>query len=333
MTYIKRQKIQLRSHLEICLTVLIFIAGVALLCWTQNVWIRLLGACVMLISQIRMMFISHDIGHRILFNNDNYNRLWSILIGGISGSPIECKSRGHHFHHLYNGNLVAYNGPLLIISKQEFNLLSDRQKLTYRATRHWSVLWFTSLMRYALIPQLRLLKGWIETKKREGHNILVLELLNQSRILKQSRREMIDTLGATAIWIIILVMSYYLNIIEWYIINLVISFCLTDILFHAQHNFSDSYASMGTIWEYEKAIEYGTCNFKFNRVGHWITANIGMHQAHHKIPNVPFFKLNSIDKKLRHEKYYKAITTNQILDSRYYLLWDAAKMKHCRCID
>ena len=90
---------------------------------------------------------------------------------------------------------------------------------------------------------------------------------------------------------------------------------------------------MGMTWEYEKAMMYGTCNFKFNKVGHWITANIGMHQAHHKNPSVPFFKLNAIDKELRHEKFYKAITSNQILHSRHYLLWDAATMKHCRCID
>ena len=329
----KKQRIEVRSHLEISQTVLIFIAGVALLCWSQNVWVSLLAAGVMLVSQIRMMFISHDIGHKILFNNDNYNRLWSILIGGISGSPIECKSRGHHFHHLYNGNLVAYNGPLMIISKQEYNLLSERQKLVYKANRHWSVLWFTSFIRYAIIPQLRLLRGWIETKNREGHNILNLEILHQSRILKQNKRETIDTLGATALWISVLAISYHFDFLGWYITNLIISFWLTDILFHAQHNFSDSYASMGMTWEYEKAMMYGTCNFKFNKVEHWMTANIGMHQAHHKNPSVPFFKLNSIDKELRHEKFYKTITSNKILDSRHYLLWDAATMKHCRCID
>ena len=329
----KKQRIEVRSHLEISQTVLIFIAGVALLCWSQNVWVSLLAAGVMLVSQIRMMFISHDIGHKILFNNDNYNRLWSILIGGISGSPIECKSRGHHFHHLYNGNLMAYNGPLMIISKPEYNLLSDRQKLVYKATRHWSVLWFTSFIRYAIIPQLRLLRGWIETKNRDGHNILNLEILHQSRILKQNKRETIDTLGATALWVSVLAISYHFDFLGWYITNLIISFWLTDILFHAQHNFSDSYASMGMTWEYEKAMMYGTCNFKFNKVEHWMTANIGMHQAHHKNPSVPFFKLNSIDKELRHEKFYKAITSNKILDSRHYLLWDAATMKHCRCID
>lgn len=329
----KRQGIEVRSHLEISQTVLIFIAGVVLLCWSQNVWISLLAAGVMLVSQIRMMFISHDIGHKILFNNDAYNRLWSILIGGISGSPIECKSRGHHFHHLYNGNLVAYSGPLMIISKQEYDLLSDRQKFVYKATRHWSLLWFTSFIRYALIPQLRLLRRWIEAKHREGHNILNLELLHQSRILKQNKRETIDTLGATALWISVLAMSYHFDFLGWYITNHVISFWLTDILFHAQHNFRDSYASMGLTWEYEKAMMYGTCNFKFNKIEHWITANIGMHQAHHKNPSVPFFKLNTIDKELKHEKFYKAITSNQILDSRHYLLWDATMMKHCRCID
>ena len=261
----KQQRIEVRSHLEISQTVLIFIAGVALLCWSQNVWVSLLAAGVMLVSQIRMMFISHDIGHKILFNNDNYNRLWSILIGGISGSPIECKSRGHHFHHLYNGNLMAYNGPLMIISKQEYNLLSERQKLVYKANRHWSVLWFTSFIRYAIIPQLRLLRGWIETKNREGHNILNLEILHQSRILKQTKREIIDTLGATALWISVLAISYQFDFLGWYITNLIISFWLTDILFHAQHNFSDSYASMGMTWEYEKAMMYGTCNFKFNK--------------------------------------------------------------------
>ena len=69
----------------------------------------------------------------------------------------------------------------MIISKQEYNLLSDRQKLVYKATRHWSVLWITSFIRYAIIPQLRLLRGWIELN-REGHNILNLEILHQSRI-------------------------------------------------------------------------------------------------------------------------------------------------------
>ena len=87
----EKQRIEVRSHLEISQTVLIFIAGVALLCLSQNAWVSLLAAGVMLVSQIRMMFISHDIGHKILFNNDNYNRLWSILIGGISGSPIEAR--------------------------------------------------------------------------------------------------------------------------------------------------------------------------------------------------------------------------------------------------
>ncbi len=305
----------------------------ALLCRTQNVWIEIQAAGVMLASQIRMMFISHDIGHKILFNNDIYNRLWSILIGGISGSPIECKSRGHHIHHLHNGNLVAYSGPLLIISKQQYNNLNDRQKFTYKATRHWSVIWLTSLIRYALIPLLRLRRGWAIGRKRERHNILFLEVLHQSRILKQNKREMVDTLGATAVWIGVLVMAYHLNILGWYISNLITAYWLTDILFHAQHNFSESYASLGMTWEYEKAIEEGTCNFEFNKLGHWITGNIGMHQAHHKKPNVPFFKLDSIDRKLRNERYYKAITTKEILESRYYVLWDAVEMRHCKCID
>lgn len=331
MMKLKIPKRDVRSHLEISSTFLLFGCGIILLKLSVNLSMMIIAETITLASQVRLMFISHDIGHKILFRNKLSNQIWSIIIGGLCGSPIESKSIGHHIHHQYNGNLAVYSGNLLIISKQQYSGLDQRQKIAYRMSRHWLCLWVSSIIRYTVTPLLRLINGWSTKKSCKRNNLLAIEVINKSKIMKITFQETRDTLGATLLFSICLVITMQTNTLGYYLFNIVLVMWITDIIFHAQHNFKKSYASIGVTWEYEKALERGTCNFTFNSFGNWVTANIGMHQAHHKYPSIPFFLLKSIDDELKTKKYYKSMTIKEIIATRNYILWDTVKMEHSMC--
>ena len=276
--------------------------------------------------QLRLFMIGHDVGHQLLFKSRWMNDACRILIGSILGAPIICWSIGHHYHHKFNGNLTIYKGPMLIISAQEYQHLSTHDQLAYRVSRHPFLMLVTSGIRYFVVPRLRLLSEAFGhfTSKHNYTPIIQLELIQQSNTIDVDKTERIDTCVCSLLFVLFLAPLFYVSpsIVLIYILGLLCSTCLADLIFHMHHNFEGSYASIGFLWNRDQANYQGTANIRMPKVLRWFTANIGYHQAHHIWPQIPFYWLEEASNNIRKNGIYNEISLSDLFESTKFIVWD-----------
>ena len=66
---------------------------------------------------------------------------------------------------------------------------------------------------------------------------------------------------------------------------------LGSYLFYAQHNFPAAIYKPNTEWNYAGAALESSSYMEMNKIGHWMTANIGYHHVHHLNSRIPFYRL------------------------------------------
>mgnify|MGYP001194666583 CR=1 FL=1 len=277
-------------------------------------------------TQLRLFMIGHDVGHQLVFKHRWMNDFCRILIGSILGAPIVCWSIGHHYHHKFNGNLTIYKGPMLIISTQEYQHLSVHDQLIYRVSRHPFLMIVTSVIRYFVVPRLRLFSeafGYI--KSYQSYNPMIqCDLILQSSSIDVDKPEMIDTSFCSLLFIIFLASLFYASpyIVLIYIFGLMFSTYIADLIFHMHHNFEGSYASIGFLWNRDQANYKGTANIKMPKIMRWFTANIGYHQAHHIWPQIPFYWLEEASNNIKKDESYNEISWIDVFETTKFIVWD-----------
>lgn len=277
-------------------------------------------------TQLRLFMIGHDVGHHLLFKSRLMNVVCRLLIGSILGAPIICWSIGHHYHHEFNGNLTIYKGPMLIISTQEYQCLSVRNQLIYRVSRHPFLMFVTSGIRYFIVPRLRLFSEIFgHLKSKHSYNPMIqFDLILQSTSIDVDKPEMIDTSFCSLLFILFLASLFFVSpsIVLIYVLGLLFSTYIADLIFHMHHNFEGSYASIGFLWNRDQANYEGTANIKMPKVLRWFTANIGYHQAHHIWPHIPFYWLEEASNNIKKDGIYNEISWIDLFETTKFIVWD-----------
>ena len=79
----------------------------------------------------RSFSLMHDCGHESLFRSRSLNRFVAFGLSIIHGIPHHPWSRGHAFHHKYNGNWDRYRGPCALATKNVYDNKSTKGKFLY----------------------------------------------------------------------------------------------------------------------------------------------------------------------------------------------------------
>jgi acyl-lipid omega-6 desaturase (Delta-12 desaturase) len=119
--------------------VLITLTAITVLWWVAvasvevSLWLTV-GAVLALSSfTLRVFALMHECGHGSLFRRRRLNRLFGFVLGVVAGMPQYVWSRHHAYHHTHNGNWQMYRGPYTTRSVNEYNAMTDTQRLVYRS--------------------------------------------------------------------------------------------------------------------------------------------------------------------------------------------------------
>ena len=254
----------------------------------------------------RSFSLMHDCGHLSLFKSNKSNRIAAFLLSIIHGIPHYPWSRGHAFHHKYNGNWDRYRGPSALTTKNLYEKKTSKAKLLYKILRH-PLLLFPGGFYYLIIkPRLSLVLGGLEflikfTKSLFG-DITSHVSFDFNNFIKNYRSsffyvkgEIYDTLANT----LIVMLAWFLignSIGHWhfwilYIMIMSSSAALMIAVFFIQHNFPGSYASNNEEWSYFKGAIEGSSFLQLPPVLNWFTADIAYHHIHHLSERIPNYRL------------------------------------------
>ena len=96
--------------------------------------------CLLTLFASRTFSLMHDCGHNSLFTKHKLNNCFGFLLGLVNGIPQKSWSIDHAFHHRNNGNLEIYKGPIDILSFDDYSSLSEIEKIIYKVSRNWIML-------------------------------------------------------------------------------------------------------------------------------------------------------------------------------------------------
>ena len=99
----------------------------------------------------------HDCGHNSLFTKRKLNRFFGFLLGLVNGIPQKSWSIDHAFHHRNNGNWEIYKGPIDVLSLEDYNCLTKKEKIFYKLSRNWIMLFPGGFFYLVLKPRLGLI--------------------------------------------------------------------------------------------------------------------------------------------------------------------------------
>jgi len=134
----------------------------------------------------RTFSLMHDCGHNSLFTKRKLNRFFGFLLGLVNGIPQKSWSIDHAFHHRNNGNWEIYKGPIDVLSLDDYNSLSEREKFLYKLSRNWVMLFPGGFYYLVLKPRLGLIiiimnftkdilkETFIKIKNREISKLLAI---------------------------------------------------------------------------------------------------------------------------------------------------------------
>ncbi|MFM7312521.1 MAG: fatty acid desaturase [Cyanobium sp.] len=279
----------------------------------DTLWIGPVLVLLVLFSA-RSFSLMHDCGHGSLFRSRALNRGVGFLLGVVNAIPQYPWSRGHAFHHLHNGNWERYRGPSALLTVEQYQQLSPRQRQRYGWSRHPLMLFPGGFSYLVLRPRLQLLLGLAEwasamaaTLRRDGWRALV-SLVERTKAFQSSHwytgGEFLDLLAnnicvLTSWWL----MGRWLGFgLFWscYAIVMTCSAAIFICIFFVQHNFPASYAHRSNDWSYFKGATQGSSNLLLPPLLHWFSADIAFHSIHHLCERIPNYRLRACHEANQH---------------------------------
>ena len=254
----------------------------------------------------RSFSLMHDCGHQSLFRSKVANRIAAFALSLIHGIPHHPWSRGHAFHHKYNGNWDRYRGPSALTTRLQYEQKNFSSKLFYRILRH-PLLLFPGGFYYLIIkPRLALVLGFLGcffscsrkalSEFRDGKLPNIFAIINNHKSNHfYTREEVYDTVANS---FLLLILWWFLgsSIGHWHFWTLYVcvmssSAALMIAVFFIQHNFPGSYASDEKEWSYFKGAIEGSSFLQLPAILNWFTADIAYHHIHHLSERIPNYRL------------------------------------------
>jgi len=286
----------------------------------------------------RSFSLMHDCGHQSLFRSKSANRFAAFVLSIIHGIPHHPWSRGHAFHHKYNGNWDRYRGPSALTTRQNYEQKNSTSKSLYRILRH-PLLLFPGGFYYLIVkPRIALLFGFFEcafqclskacSELRRGRVPNLFSLINQHQSsFFYTRGEVVDTVANTFFlflaWWMIGGAIGHLHFWMLYVCVMSCSAALMIAVFFVQHNFPGSYASDEQEWSYFKGAIEGSSFLQLPAVLNWFTADIAYHHIHHLSERIPNYRLRDCHLANLHLlDDVKPLYLHQIPSCFSLILWD-----------
>ena len=297
--------------------------------------------CLLTLLSSRTFSLMHDCGHNSLFTKHKLNRFFGFLLGLVNGIPQKSWSIDHAFHHQNNGNWEIYKGPIDVLSLEDYNSLSRREKSFYNLSRNWIMLFPGGFYYLVLKPRLGLIliifnfsrdiikETFNKIKKREFSQLLAIK----SRVkppfsdygdnFSELFELIVNNLTVIIAWTF---MSKWLGLNFFLLFYAAISTTSAAILiciFFVQHNYQNAYAKNTKNWNIVDGAILGSSNLDIPDWLNWFLADISFHSIHHLCERIPNYNLRACHKANIHLLHQsKFLKLSDFPNCFKYILWD-----------
>ena len=290
----------------------------------------------------RTFSLMHDCGHNSLFEKRSLNNFFGFCLGLLNGIPHKPWANDHAFHHRNNGNWEIYKGPVDVLSLEDYEALNKREKLIYKVSRHWLMLFpggFFYLVIKARLGLILIIINFIKSLMQETFIKLkkrnYLGLLNiQSRIKPpfsdygDNFDELFDLIANNIIvisgWIIMCKWFGAAFFLTFYSLILTFSAAIFICIFFIQHNYENAYASNTKNWDIVEGAISGSSNLDIPNWLNWFLADISFHSIHHLSERIPNYNLRACHKANLHLlQKSKVLKLSDFPNCFRYIIWDS----------
>ena len=297
--------------------------------------------CLLTLFSSRTFSLMHDCGHNSLFTKRKLNRFFGFLLGLVNGIPQKSWSIDHAFHHRHNGNWEIYKGPIDVLSLEDYNSLSKREKFLYKLSRDWVMLFPGGFYYLVLKPRLGLMiiiinftkdilkETFIKIKNRE-----ISKLLDISSKVKPPFSDYGDNFSELFELVInnIIVIIGWIFMSKWFglvfflsFYSLVLTFSASILIcvFFVQHNYENAYAKKTKNWDIVDGAILGSSNLDIPNWLNWFLADISFHSIHHLSERIPNYNLRACHKANIHLLHHsKFLQLSDFASCFKYIIWD-----------
>lgn len=255
---------------------------------------------------VKFFVIYHDYQHKAILKDSQVGKMVMTLFGILVLVPSTIWTRTHNHHHDNNSKLSNSGiGSYPLLSKEDFNSLSRKERFVYLASRH----------------PLTILFGYV--------TLFILDFNVKSMLLSPKKHW--DSIIALLIHFGIGTGIYYFGgvstlFLSW-IIPFVVAHALGAYLFYVQHNFPSASFRETKEWEYTGAALDSTSFLKMSPLMNWLTGDIGYHHVHHVNHHIPFYRLREAMSKMPELQNPKTTTLNpkDVFACLRLKVWDPEK--------
>ncbi len=297
--------------------------------------------CLLTLFSSRTFSLMHDCGHNSLFTQSKLNRLFGFLLGLVNGIPQKSWSIDHAFHHRNNGNWEIYKGPIDVLSLEDYNSLSKREKIFYKLSRNWIMLFPGGFYYLVLKPRLGLIiiifnfikdiseEAYIKIKNREISKLLAINTRvkppfsdygdNFSELFELIINNIVVIIG----WIFMCKWLGLIFFLSFYSLLLTLSAAILISVFFVQHNYKNSYAKNTKNWNIVEGAILGSSNLDIPNWLNWFLADISFHSIHHLSERIPNYNLRACHKAnihLLHQSTF--LKLSDFANCFKYIIWD-----------
>ncbi|MBO6972504.1 MAG: fatty acid desaturase [Prochlorococcus marinus CUG1434] len=297
--------------------------------------------CLLTLFSSRTFSLMHDCGHNSLFTKRKLNRFFGFLLGLVNGIPQKSWSIDHAFHHRNNGNWEIYKGPIDVLSLDDYNSLSEREKFLYKLSRNWVMLFPGGFYYLVLKPRLGLMiiiinfskdilkETFIKIKNREISKLLTIDSKvkppfsdygdNFSELFELVINNIIVIIG----WIFMCKWLGLVFFLSFYSVVLTLSASILICVFFVQHNYENAYAKKTKNWDIVDGAILGSSNLDIPNWLNWFLADISFHSIHHLSERIPNYNLRACHKANIHLLHNsKFLQLRDFSNCFKYIIWD-----------
>ncbi len=297
-------------------------------------WLTAGVTLLMSLFLVRVFVLMHDCGHGSLFRTPALNKSFGFGFGVMAGIAQYVWSRHHAYHHATNGNWAKYRGPLAIVTVDEYEALTDKQRRNYERARSTWLAPLAGFVYLILNPRMTFLKGSVSLV---GH-VIKQKIAQPSISIKAHATSFVTPYWASAqeywhmfwsnvallcVWVL---MSWAIGpalFLTVYLISVSLAGGIGIALFTVQHNFEHAYASGDEGWDRDTAAIRGSSFLILPGWLNWFTANIAHHHIHHLSASIPNYRLLKCHKEYEH--FFSEVTRvklSQVPKALKCILWD-----------
>jgi omega-6 fatty acid desaturase (delta-12 desaturase) len=307
---------------------------VAVLSTEASYWLTVVVTLLMSLFLVRLFVLMHDCGHGSLFRTAVFNRSFGFVFGVVAGVAQYVWSAHHAYHHATNGNWAKYRGPLAIITTDEYEALSDKQRRGYERARSAWLAPAAGFVYLVFNPRVNWLKGSIsfmgyviKKKIAQPHISIKAHASNFATPYWASAKEywhiFWNNVALLSLWVL---MSWLMGPILFftvYFFSMSLAGGAGLVLFTVQHNFEHAYASGDDGWDRDTAAIRGTSFLILPRWLNWFTADIAHHHIHHLSAGIPNYCLLRCHKEYEHLFVdVPRLRLSQVPKALKCILWD-----------